>query len=633
METSNALQIEYSQLRDIVFIQDMDLNIVFVSPSVTEVFGYTCEEVYKLDMKEIIRKDSLKKASLAFEAALKQVRTGVNVYIPLLELEYIRKDGTTFWGEIQISFLRDKNGGLIGVQGILRNIDARRMTKDELRQIRIKFQSLFDISPQAIAFTQVSTGKLLYVNEKLCELTQNSKNDILGKDIAQLDLIPEENRKMLFKNLCKTGEVQGYEMDFKSKSGPTLNLQVFAKTIMIEDEWVIFTMFDDKTRENLLEYQFIQAQKMEALGTLAGGVAHDFNNLLMGIQGKVSLMLFKEADDHPHYAMLHDIQKNVQRCTELTRQLLGYARKENTEIAPLCLNDLIEETSNMFQRARKQINIKKELASNLFAVDADPVQVEQVLYNLYVNAADAMPKGGSLTLKTGNVTKNELVGRLYQPKKDNYVSFTITDTGCGMDKETLAHIFEPFFTTKEKGKGTGLGLASTYGIVKGHGGYIDVNSNPDKGTTFYVYLPASDKGVGYTDSPQLKVFQTRGTALLVDDETDVLDVASQMLEKVGFTVFSASCGADAIEIFKMQKDIIDIVILDVIMPGMGGGEVYDNLKKISKDVKVLLSSGYNVENHVADILSRGCAGFIQKPFTLEMLSEKINTLFRNSQTD
>jgi len=251
-----------------------------------------------------------------------------------------------------------------------------------------------------------------------------------------------------------------------------------------------------------------------------------------------------------------------------------------------------------------------------------------VLLNLYVNAADAMPGGGKLFLKTKNETHLNIKGDQYNPKPGNYVQLTISDTGCGMDKATLERIFDPFFTTKEMGRGTGLGLASVYGIIKSHDGYIDAESQKGHGTTFTIFLPATEKGIENPVEADTRLFKGSGTLLIVDDEELVLDVGANMLEKLGYTVLKAHNGAEAVEIFKANKDSIKMVILDIIMPGMGGGAVYDKIKAINPEVKVLLSSGYSVDGMAIELLERGCDGFMQKPFTIEQLSGKIQQIMK-----
>ncbi len=380
------------------------------------------------------------------------------------------------------------------------------------------------------------------------------------------------------------------------------------------------------TQSKRLEAQLQQAQKMESIGTLAGGIAHDFNNLLMGILGHTSLMLLDIDSSHPHYKKLKVIEKQVQSGVKLTRQLLGYARQGRYEVKPIDLNHLVQETSETFSRTRKEITIQLKLAEDLYAIEADQGQIEQVLLNLYVNAADAMPGGGDLILKTVNTTHEDIKGEVYIPKLGNYVLLMVTDTGTGMDKKTLKRIFEPFFTTKEMGRGTGLGLASVYGIIKGHEGYIAVKSKKGHGTTFSIYLPATENKVRKTVKTSARFIKETGTVLLVDDEEIVLEVGREMLEVIGYRVLTANDGKKAVEVYKNNRDTIDVVLLDMVMPNMGGGETYDRLKKINPNIKVVLSSGYAIDGEATKILERGCNGFIQKPFNVPELSQKLGQI-------
>jgi CheY-like chemotaxis protein len=382
------------------------------------------------------------------------------------------------------------------------------------------------------------------------------------------------------------------------------------------------------TRQKKLEAQLQYSRKIEAVGTLAGGVAHDFNNLLMGIQGNVSLMQMGTDQAHPDYERLKNIEKQIQSGARLTSHLLGYARKGKYEVIPLDLNRLVEDTSDTFGRTKKQITIHRELAKDLFAVEADSTQIEQVLLNLCVNAADAMPGGGDMTLKTTNVTHKDMKGKLYEPKPGSYVLLAVTDTGTGMYKKTMERIFDPFFTTKEMGRGTGLGLASAYGIIKGHGGYIDVDSIRGRGTAFSIYLPASKKKVRKVVKTAERLVKGTGTVLLVDDEEVILEVGRELLEALGYRVLLAQDGKEAVKVYGKNQDQIDIVVLDVVMPGMGGGEAYDRMKDINPDIKVLLSSGFSIDGEASKILERGCNGFIQKPFTMKELSGEIGKILK-----
>ena len=375
--------------------------------------------------------------------------------------------------------------------------------------------------------------------------------------------------------------------------------------------------------------QIIQTEKLRAIGEMASGVAHNFNNLLMGIQGNVSLVLMDMDPIHPHYKRLETIENQVQSGAKLTAHLLGYARKGKYEIKPVDLNQLVEETSETFGRARKQIEIHRDLAGDLSAIEADLGQIEQVLLNLLVNAADAMPTGGDLFLKTMNVTHKDMTGKLYKPKRGNYVMLTATDLGMGMDKETMDRIFDPFFTTKEMGRGTGLGLASVYGIIKGHGGYINVESQKGQGATFSIFLPASEKEVERVVNSAERITKGTGNVLLVDDESVILEVGRDLLEAIGYRVLTADKGNKAIDLYRKNQDEIAIVVLDMVMPTMGGGEAYDRLKEINPGVKVLLSSGYSIDGEATEILKRGCNGFIQKPFKINELAERIREILEN----
>ncbi|NVL89865.1 MAG: response regulator [Desulfobacterales bacterium] len=372
--------------------------------------------------------------------------------------------------------------------------------------------------------------------------------------------------------------------------------------------------------------QLQQSRKMEAVGELAAGIAHGFNNLLMAIQGNVSLILLDIDSTHPIYERLKKVERHVQSASKLTGQLLGYARKGRYEVKPIDLNQVVEESSEAFGSARKEITIHQELAGDLFAIEADQGQVEQVLLNLCLNAADAMPGGGNLILKTMNTTHKDMRGKRYDPNPGNYVLLTVTDTGMGMDKEIIERIFDPFFTTKEMGQGTGLGLASAYGIIKSHGGYIDVDSKKGEGTTFSIYLPASErKGLKAVKTVE-RLVQGTGTVLLVDDEDVILEIGRELLEALGYRVLLAEDGKEAVEVYRKDQDGIDIIILDMVMPDMGGGEAYDRMKEINPDVKVLLSSGYSIDGEATEILERGCDGFIQKPFNIKELSGKIREI-------
>jgi CheY-like chemotaxis protein len=334
-------------------------------------------------------------------------------------------------------------------------------------------------------------------------------------------------------------------------------------------------------------------------------------------------MLLKIDSEHPSYEKIKNIETYVQNGTALTKQLLGFARRGKYLVKATDLNEIIDKSSALFARTRKDIRVHTNLDAGIWTVEVDRGQIEQVLLNLYVNAWQAMLDGGDLYLNTENVTLDRNYVKPYRVEPGRYVKISITDTGVGIDKETQKRIFEPFFTTKEMGRGTGLGLASVYGIIKSHSGYINVYSEIDQGTTFTIYLPASGKEAIEDESVTADIVKGTGTILLIDDEKMILAVGQELLEELGYTVVPAMSGQEAIDIFQNAHDEIDMIIIDMVMPGMSGSETFDRLREIDSDIKILLSSGYSVDGQASDILKRGCDGFIQKPFNMNQLAEKI----------
>ena len=379
----------------------------------------------------------------------------------------------------------------------------------------------------------------------------------------------------------------------------------------------------DITQRVRMEAQLRQAERMDSIGRLAGGVAHDFNNLLMGIQGRTSLMLAELDDDQPFTRHLRSIEATVSSAAELTQQLLGVARGGKYAVQTTDLNELLEETLTLFWRTRKEMMLDRQLSDDLWPVDVDRSQIRQVFLNLFINAWEAMPRGGSLSIRTRNRRLGEETALAAGLAPGKYVRATVSDTGIGMTADTIKHIFDPFFTTKAIGRGTGLGLASAYGIIENHHGCIDVQSEPGLGTRFSIYLPASNKRAPGKETADADLLLGSETILLVDDEEIVLEVGEQLLAKLGYRVLTAKGGMEAVRLCESDGRRIDAVILDMIMPGLGGGETFDALRSIDPDVRVLLSSGYSFNEEAGAILKRGARGFIQKPFSLSALSKKI----------
>jgi len=534
--------------------------------------------------------------------------------------------------ENQQTLKESENNYRIAYEQVNLAMKERQRAEDALRESEKRFREMAELTPQTIFETDI-TGRLSFANHKAFDSFGYSQEDF-DRGINSLDMLAPEDRQRGADNIFKimAGEDIGLnEYTALRKDGSTFPIMIHSATIVRNGKTLglrgfIVDITDRKKTEEerlRLETQFHQAQKMETIGTLAGGIAHDFNNLMTTILGNTSLILFDIDSTHPHYSPLKNIERQINRGADLTTQLLGYARKGKYLVKPVSLNQIVEESAAAFGRTRKEITIGCELTDDLLAVEADQGQIQQVLLNLFVNAADAMPTGGELVLKTSNATHNDIKSKEYQPVAGDYLRLTVSDTGSGMDEEVRQRIFDPFFSTKATGKGTGLGLASVYGIIKNHGGYIEVQSQKGKGSQFSIFLPASAKQVLTVTESAPEIIKGSGTILMVDDEEMVLDVGARVLKKLGYTVLESNSGRHAVELYKKRQDKINLVVLDIVMPDMGGGEVYDRLKEINPEVKVLLSSGYSIDDQASEILERGCDDFIQKPFSLKAMADKI----------
>jgi PAS domain S-box-containing protein len=619
-------------IREVFWLFDwIEQKVIYVSPAYETIWGRSVEDLYHRyeEWAESIYPDDLEYADESFQAI---AQTGGG---EIREYRIVRPDGSVRWVSDRGFAIKDDSGNVVRIAGIAEDITDRKRAEMALRESEERFRELAELMPETIFEIDLDSN-LTYVNRNAFNYFGYTRSD-LKKGLKSLDMLIPKDRERAAENTAKIlkGENTGInEYTALRKDGSTFPVMVHSAPIIKQGmpaglRGFIIDITDRKKAEEerrKLEVQFQQAQRFEALGTLAGGIAHDFNNLLMNIQGNTSLMLCEIKKSHPYYNMLKNIEKQVKSGTRLTRQMLGYARKGKFNVKAIELNKVVHESAETFGRTRKEITIQRDFADHLYAVEADRGQIEQVLLNLYVNAADAMPGGGHLHLKTKNVSHLRIKSDQYKPQPGNYVQLTISDSGIGMDQHTLEHIFDPFFTTKEMGRGTGLGLASVYGIIKSHDGYIDVTSEKGQGTTFTIFLPATHKTVEDQAGAAAELIRGSGTLLVVDDEELVLDVAANMLEKLGYTALKAHNGGDAVDIFKARKDEIKMVVLDIIMPDMGGREVYDKIKMINPDVKVLLSSGYSVDGQAIELLERGCDGFMQKPFTMEELSGKVEQI-------
>ncbi len=516
----------------------------------------------------------------------------------------------------------------------LQNEELQR-TQAELEAAQARYFDLYELAPVGY-YSLSKQGLILEANLTAAKMLRVASGALVKKQITQFILRDDQDIYFLHhRRLFETGSPQVCELrmvrpdgsSFWARSEATVSVSPSGAQVCRE---VMSDVTDrklaDREREQL-QAQLAQAHKLEAIGTLAGGIAHDFNNILQGVLGALFLVEEELGVDRARALELPETRALAERGAVLTQQLLGFARRGKYDVKPLDLASVLTQTSAMFGRTRRDLQIKLELAPRLRAVLMDHAQLEQVLLNLMVNAGQAMPSGGRLLLKADPV---ELAKGEVEPDAagGHYVKLMVTDTGIGMNAATQARIFEPFFTTKDHdhGQGHGLGLASVYGILKSHGAIIRVESQPGLGATFTLYLPATDSVVSESRSPPAKLEHGQGTILVVDDEPMVLRVCTRLLEKMGYQVLPAGGGRQAIELLRQHGSKVALVILDMVMPEMNGQDTFRALRALAPDLKVLLSSGFSIDGDAQALLAKGCGGFLQKPFDAATLSARLHEL-------
>ncbi len=528
--------------------------------------------------------------------------------------------------DVRVSPLVGQNGQVIGSVHITHDITERKRAEEELKESERRYRTLFEESMDGV-YSDLRDGTITDANRSVCELFGYSREEMIGKDIRELYLDPADRPKFQ-KEIEKKGFVKDYEIKFQKRDGTEVDCLISSSLHFEEDESIAGYrgILRDLTARKALQRQLQQAQKMEAVGTLAGGIAHDFNNILQVVLGYSELLL---ADEDLPKRRRDDLEKIFlagKTGADLVQRLLTFSRKTETKLLDLDLNQRIRQTHKFLQRTiPKMIDIELMLIEDLGVIHADPTQMDQVLMNLAVNARDAMPEGGKLIIETSNVVLDEDYARSHvEAKPGEYVLLGVSDTGSGMDKETLEHIFEPFYTTKAPGQGTGLGLAMVFGIVKQHHGFINCYSEVGRGTTFNIYLPAV-VSEAQSDQPVVTAMPQGGTetVLLVDDEEFVRDLGKRILERSGYTVLTASNGEEALDLYNKGRDKISLVILDLIMPEMGGKQCLEKLLKIDPKVRVLIASGFAASGQTNEAIEAGARGFIGKPFNMKGMLQSI----------
>jgi two-component system, cell cycle sensor histidine kinase and response regulator CckA len=613
-------------MRDVVFTLDTKRRFIFLNRAFKTMTGYAGKDFIGRPFTKILAPEYVESTNERFRRGL------AGGEIPIYEVEIICKDQERITVELHVTSLLDAHGKSLGRIGVAWDISERRKAEEALKEA----YDIISKSPTiAFLWKNAEGWPVEFVTDNVEGVFGYTAEEFLSGAVLFRKTIHPDDLDRVKKEIAhytsETGTRSFAHEPYRIITKDGRVAWVDNRTYIRRDERGLITHYQgivvDITDRKRIETQLQQARKLEAIGTLAGGIAHDFNNLLMAIIGNTSLMLLEADSAHPFYDRLKDIERHVQSGSMLTKQLLGFARGGMYEVKSLNLNAVIQKSAEMFSRTKKEIAVHTKYQDDLWPVEGDQGQIEQVFLNLYVNAWQAMPGGGEIYLESENSSLDAAHAEPLDIEPGRYVKITVTDTGVGMDEDTQQRIFDPFFTTKEMGRGTGLGLASVYGIIQNHRGIITVDSEKGNGTTFTIYLRASDKQPEEERAVSEQLIKGSGTILLVDDEERVLNVGKDMLAAIGYKVLTANSGKEAIDVFRKNQHILDVVILDMIMPGMGGSETYDGLQKINPRVKVLLSSGYSLDGKAKEILSRGYNGFIQKPFHIYELSSKLRDLF------
>ena len=608
-------------------------NFVFFNKALVSKTGYFREELTGMNFKHLVSPDSQKQVREVFTDVYKTGQTA-----RLLECTVIRKDGGRINVESWVSPVSDKKNRMIGFKGMARDVTARKQAEEKLRLSEEKFSKVFMMAPEMVAITRLADGLIADINRGFEEITGWKRSEVIGRSSLDLNFwIIKSQRDAMVEELKAGRDIRNREFPFRRKDGSIRDGIYSARSIQIAGEQcLIFVLQDvtDKTRlaedRRKLEEILNRVEKMEAIGALAGGVAHDFNNMLGVILGRLEMAEKQVNENQPLTDHLVEIRKAAERSADLTRQLLAFARKQ--KISPKVL-DINETIGSMLKMIRQIMGEDIQLAwlpgIHLWTVKMDPSQIDQILANLCVNARDAITGVGKVIIETENITLDaagciEKMGAL----PGDYILLTINDNGCGMSRETLNKLFEPFFTTKELGKGTGLGLATVYGIVKQNNGFINVHSQPNEGTSIKVYLPrhigsVDQAGESFQQDP---IMGGHETVLIVEDEESILSLCQLVLENYGYEVLTASTPEAAFRLAANHTGKIHLLITDVIMPQMNGRDLANKLTTLYPDLKCIFMSGYtaNVIAHHG-VLDSG-VHFIQKPFSLQDLGTKVRAV-------
>jgi len=611
----------FEESRDAIYVSAIDGRLVDFNRAMLSLFGYSREEMSNLNAGVLYADAGDRRR---FQETIER-EGSVKDY----EVKLVAKDGTEMDCLLSSTVQHDDVGTVTGYQGIIHDITLRVQAQSTLRREK-EFSDVAIGSLPGLFYLFDEDGRFLRGNRDIERVTGYKPQELLAK--TPLDFFGEDDRSRIegaIREVFEKGR-SSVEADLVARDGSRIPYLFTAKLAILDRKRCLVGTAIDLVERRRLEQQLRQSQKMEAVGQLAGGVAHDFNNVLTVILANSDFLLNQLGPQDPRRQELKDITEAAQRAASLTRQLLAFSRKQVLQAKVLNLNDVINGLDKMLQRLiGEDIELLFMLESELWAVEADPGQIEQIVMNLAVNARDAMPSGGKVSIETGNVVVDETFAQTHYPiVPGDYVMMVLCDTGVGMKAEVRSRIFEPFFTTKPTGKGTGLGLSTVYGIVKQSGGYIWAYSEPEMGTTFKVYLPRVEKEMEKNEpAPAPEVSEPgAGTILLVEDERSVRTLARRILEGRGYTVLEAEDGVIAMRLSQGHQGRIDLLLTDVVMPELSGPELAERLLPLRPETRVLYTSGYTDHAILRAAVWESGANFLQKPFTPDTLVQKVQEI-------
>ncbi|MCK4836701.1 MAG: PAS domain S-box protein [Candidatus Aminicenantes bacterium] len=620
-------QILLETFPDAVTMSDLEGNIIQVSKKTLELHGLqSADEVIGKTALDLIAPQDHEKAIRNFKKTLQKG------FLPSTEYVFRRKDGSTFLGELTAALIKDVAGKPKFFVATIRNTSDRKQMEVTLKESEERYRQLIESQNDGIYL--LYNRKFEIINKKFSDMFNVTLDDVNDPGFDFIQLVAPQSRPLVEDRVKKAA--QGielgpkYEFTALSRNGTEIEIEAAVSYIKYKNGIGVLGIVRDISEHKKLEKQLLQAQKLEGIGRLAGGIAHDFNNLLTSIIGYIGLINMKLGSDNPCRDYVKQTLKAADRATTLVQQLLTFSRKAITNPRVINLNQVIKNFSKMLQRVLgEDIEFEFLPGENIHSIKADPVQIEQIIMNLAVNSRDAMPQGGKLIIETENChLDKDYIQKDPYIKKGHYVLLMVSDTGSGMNEDTLSKVFEPFFTTKMEGEGTGLGLSIVYGITKQSGGHISVYSELHKGTTFKIYLPKVDKPAEKIESStDISVFpKGNETILVVEDDNTVRDMIVDILSQSGYTVHVASSGKETLTIWDKKAGEIDLLVTDVVMPGMSGNELAKRLAQSKPQLKVLFMSGYTLSVISQYNTSGEEIYFIQKPFNVTDLTLKIREI-------